>query len=458
MKRWLKIIFIVVCLLPGLFTASGHSPVTPQSDVGKFHSQGKPILLVFSGSDWCTNCIRLNKEVLTDSVFLKFSNENLLLYNADFPQRKKLPADVVKRNELLAERYNPQGYFPFIALLDENENLITNIPYTRQSTDEFISQLNQFLPKQIKLKEVKKKVPAMGSFFEFIIVDSTQNEASTLQLIDDCVAEVNRIENLISEWIPASPVSRINRNAGKDTVSVPPELYALIERSLAIGDLTQGAFDITYQGLSGLWNFDGSQTVPPDSLEILKALDKVDYQKIQLLDSGKVYLPVKGMAIGFGGIGQGYAVDRVKQLLLKKGVQNFVVNSSGDIFANGHKADGSAWKIGIADPFDKEKIIRWLEVDGKAVVSSGNYEKYFEYKGQRYAHILNPKTGWPTQGIMSVTVITSETEVADALATAIFVLGKEVGLDLIDQLPGTDCIIIDAKKNVTYSRQLKVVD
>lgn len=414
----------------------------------------KPVLLVFSGSDWCSNCIRFSKEVLTSNEFIQFAETRINIYKADFPQRKKLPEETVKQNEELAEKYNPQGIFPKIVLLDKDQNLIANIPYTRQSAEVFISQLDLYLPKPA-LKEYRKRVPAMGSFFEYIIVESEQNEERTWRLINKSIAEVNRVENLISGWISDSEVSSINSSAGIIPVQVSPELYRLIERSIATGNLTQGAFDITFQALSGLWKFDGTQKAPPDANEIKLALRKVGYQKIQLMDSSRVYLPVPGMAISFGGIGQGYAVDKVKELLIGEGVENFVINSSGDIFAKGRKADGSHWKIGITDPIDKEKMIRWLEVDDRAVVTSGNYEKYIEYDGIRYAHIINPKTGWPTQGIVSVTVISPVTEVADALATAIFVLGKEVGLDLIDQLPATHCIIIDDKKNVYYSHELK---
>ena len=454
MQTIAKIVFLFAFLVNSFFPCFSQSE-GETDPFGDFNNNAdEPVLLVFSGSDWCSNCIRFNKEVLTDSTFIQFTKDRLLVYKADFPQRKKLAAETIKRNEELAEKHNPQGVFPKIVLLDKDQNLIVNIPYSRQSAEVFIRQLEQYLPRPI-LKEYKKRFPAMGSFFEFIIVDSVHNEAYAWQLINQGINEVNRIENLISEWIYNSPVSKINRNSGIKPVKVNPELYQLIERSIVVGKLTQGAFDITFQALSGLWKFDGSQTSPPDSMKIEIALQKVDYRKIQLMDSNMVYLPIKGMAISFGGIGQGYAVDKVGELLQNKGVKNFVVNSSGDIFAKGQKADGSPWKVGIADPFDKEKIIRWLEIDGKAVVTSGNYEKYFEYQGERYAHIISPKTGWPTKGIMSVTVISPSTEIADALATAIFVLGKEVGLDLIDQLPGTHCIIIDDKKNVTFSRKLK---
>lgn len=443
----LYILLLGICLSVSLVAQEQEN-----NDAG--NSAGEfPVLLVFSGSDWCSNCIRFNKEVIQDSSFDQYIANRLIVLKADFPQRKQLPEEVVQQNEQLAEKYNPEGYFPRILLLNSDQTVLSEIPYSRQTSDEFIRQLDKLLPES-ELKEFKKRVSAMGSFFEFIIVDEQQNEAVAWQTIQECAGEVDRIEQLISEWIDNSQVSMINKNAGISPVQVSPELYRLIERSIQLSKLTQGAFDITFQGLGELWRFDGSQKNPPDSLIIESALQKISYKKIQLLDNSRVFLPEKGMAIGFGGIGQGYAVDKVKELLLAKGITNFVINSSGDVYANGSKADGSAWKVGIADPQDKQEIIRWLEVDGKAVVTSGNYEKYFEYEGHRYAHIIDPKTGWPTQGILSATVISPHTEVADALATALFVLGKDVGLDLVNQLPDTHCIIIDDKKNVSYSREL----
>jgi len=422
----------------------------------KAQQTNKPVLLVFSGSDWCQPCIRFKKEILNDPEFNKYAQENILLLNADFPQRRQLCEETIQQNNALAEKYNPQGAFPHLVLLNADQSIIASLPYTKQSAQVFIDQLKMSLEKPIKpLKEYKKRIPAMGSFFEFIIVDEYNREAKAWTTINHCIAEVKRIEILISEWIEDSQVSRINQNAGIKPVLVPPELYQLIERSIEIGNLTQGAFDISFQGLAELWRFDGTQSKPPDSTILADALQLIDYQKIQLLDSNHVYLPVKGMAIGFGGIGQGYAVDQVKKLLMSEEVGNFVINSSGDIFAYGLKADGEQWKIGIANPVNKEEIIRWLNVDNKAVVTSGNYEKYFEYKGIRYAHIIDPKTGWPTKGIISATVISPHTELADALATAIFVLGKDVGMDLIDQLPDAHCIIVDESQKVYYSKELK---
>jgi FAD:protein FMN transferase len=412
-----------------------------------------PLLLVFSGSDWCRPCIRFKKEVLDDPAFTAFCQNRVVVLKADFPQHKIQSDETIKQNEKLAESFNPEGVFPKILLLDNEKQVLATMQYTQQNAAEFINQLESLLPKKL-LKEYKKRFPAMGSFFEIIIVDSIKNENEAWNNINRCIAEVDRIERLISEWKPGSEVSLINQNAGIKPVVVSEELYRLIERSIEFGKLTQGAFDITFHALDGLWKFDGSQTKPPDSVVIKEAIKKIGYQRIQLLDSNKVFLPEKGMSVGFGGIGQGYAVDRLRDLLLNEGINNFVVNSSGDIYAEGKRADCSAWKIGVADPFNKEEIIRWLNVEQQAVVTSGNYEKFFIFKGQRYAHILNPKTGWPTQGIMSATVISPYTEVADAMATAIFVLGVQVSLDLVNQLPGTHCIIVDDKKNVYYSQDL----
>ena len=444
----LSVLIFLICFLTKGMSQSGQ--IFPPDSNNQL-----PVLLVFSGSDWCSNCIRFNREVLTDSVFLKYTRDKLSVYKADFPQRKKLTKETIQFNENLAEQYNSNGQFPYILLFDKDHKLVSGIPYSHQDSKTFIEQLDLLLPEK-KQTEYKHRITAMGSFFEFIIVEGIGNEEKVSEYFAACEDEVDRIENLISEWIPTSEVSLINKNAGIEPLTVSEELFQLIERSIQMGDLTQRAFDITFQGLSVLWRFDGSMHQPPDSIKIVKTLQKIDYQKIQLLDSNKVWLPVKGMAIGFGGIGQGYAVDMIRQLLDKEGVENYVINSSGDIYAKGRKADGSKWKVGIADPVNKDKMIRWLEVDGKAVVTSGNYEKYFKYEGERYAHIINPKTGWPTKGILSTTVISQSTEISDALATALFVLGVEVGIHLVNQLPNTDCIIIDEENNVYYSRDLLI--
>lgn len=415
----------------------------------------KNILLLFAGSDWCVHCIRFDKNVLQNADFLAYSENNLVVLKCDFPQRKKQDKATIQQNELLAEQYNPQGEFPTLLLMDCNMNKIAPIQYQNPSAAEFIKEIKKIAPS--KKQEYHKQVPMMGSFFEFVLVADSKEEAVTWKHIEDCIAEAQRIENLISEWIPSSEISQINQHAGENPTTVSEEVYKLLQRSIAISTLTQGAFDLTFLPYYDYWKFDKTQTFPFDTLQIKKLGQFVGYQNIELLPNSQVFLP-KGFKMGLGGIGQGYAVDKIKELLLKRGINDFVVNSSGDIYAHGNRADGTPWKIGIASPLDRDKIVKWLPVSNFAVVTSGTSEKNFEYNGQIYSHIINPKTGFPVEGLQSVTVMSEFTEVADALATSILILGKEIGLDLINQLPQTHCIIIDNQQNIYYSDGLDIKD
>jgi len=414
--------------------------------------EGKSILLVFSGSDWCNNCMRLDKEVLQQSSFQAFAKEELVVLHCDFPQRKRLEKAVVQQNEAIAEQYNPEGAFPKVLLLDAAFEPIHEIKYRRQTADQFLQKVQEYLPQKVEPKEFRKRVPLMGSFFEFVIVSTDEKAAWTA--INTCIAEAKRIEQLISEWQPTSEISRVNQAAGKDTVVVSEEVYGLIERGKALGDLTQGAFDMSFLAYYDYWDFSQSTVAFLDSNRVDSLQRLVDYTKIQLLDSNQVFLP-EGMKIGTGGIGQGYAVDKIKALLLGKGFKNFVINSSGDVYARGQRADKTSWRVGVASPLDRDKIVKWLPVENLAVVTSGTSEKNFEYEGKTYGHIINPRTGFPIQGIQSATVLSSHTEIADALATAVLVLGTKVGLHLINQLPDTECIIIDKEQKTHYSDGLQ---
>lgn len=417
--------------------------------------KNKTILLVFSGSDWCQPCIRFDKNVLQEAAFQKYAAEALVILKCDFPQRTKLSKETLQQNEALAERFNSKGEFPKLLLLDNAFEPIETLRYKSQTTAEFISEIKQQLPPKTGLKEYRKKVPLMGSFFEFIVVAPIDAAPETWTLIEDCIAEAKRIEGLLSEWIPTSDISRINQSAGKTAVIVEPEVYDLLQRSVAISKLTQGAFDVTFLAYYEYWKFDQTQVFPFDSVKIRHLSQYVDYQKMEMLPKHQVKIPAN-MRIGLGGIGQGYAVDRIKALLLEKGVNNFVVNSSGDVYAHGTRLDGSPWKVGITSPLNKEKIVKWLPVENFAVVTSGTSEKNFEYKNTIYSHIINTHTGFPIEGLQSVTVMSNFTEIADALATSILILGTENGLNLVNQLPKTHCIIIDKDQKIHYSDDLEL--
>lgn len=295
----------------------------------------------------------------------------------------------------------------------------------------------------------------MGSRFEITVVADNSNEADVY--IQSAVEEIERIERLISSWDSSSQTSEINRNAGVTPVKVADELFTLIERSIRLSELTDGAFDITYASMDKLWKFDGSMTSMPTKDEISASVAKIGYRNI-LLDKQKktVFLKQKGMKIGFGGIGKGYAADQAKALLISEGVSGGIINASGDMNTWGKQPNGSDWKVAITNPLNKNKAFALLPLNNAAVVTSGNYEKYVEFNGIRYTHIIDPRTGYPCTGVISVTVFAPKAELADALATSVFVMGKDTGLDRINQLPNIECIIIDEQGNILTSNNIKL--
>ena len=297
----------------------------------------------------------------------------------------------------------------------------------------------------------QKKLSMLGSPFEITVVakDTLQGTLFT----DMAVAEVKRIENLISDWIPTTQISLVNQNAGIQPIKVDLEVFELLERALKISKLTNGAFDISYASMDKIWKFDGSMTAMPSEEAIKKSVEKIGYQNI-ILDpkSQTVFLKFKGMKLGLGGIGQGYIADKIKSLLIAKGCQSGLVNVSGDINTWGKQLDGKPWTVAIVNPMNKNKVFAVFPLEDSAVETSGSYEKYVVFNGIRYSHIIDPRTGYPAQGVVSVSVFAKQTEIADALATGIFVLGVDVGLDLVNQLKGIECIIVDDKGKIHTSK------
>ncbi len=291
----------------------------------------------------------------------------------------------------------------------------------------------------------------MGSDFEFIVVTDEENG-----LLDECINEVKRIEVLLTEFSESSQTTEINKAAGSHAVKVDQEVYDIINRSIRLSALTQGAFDITAGALKKLYNFKGKQFEWPTQQIIAEKLKTTGYDKVQVRNNNEVYLKEKGMHIAFGAIGKGYAADRVKTLLLSKGIKNGVVNASGDLTAWGTRADGSAWKVGIADPNDPARILAWLPVENSSVATSGDYEQFTFHNNVKYSHNIDPKTGYPVKGIKSVTIISPSAELSDALATAVFVMGSNVGLHLLKQIPGVHGLVIDESNSIFTTSRLKL--
>ena len=301
----------------------------------------------------------------------------------------------------------------------------------------------------------KRTLKLMGSRFDITVV--AQDSIVANGYIDLAVNEISRIERLISSWDADSQTSEINRNAGVKPVKVAAELFNLIERSIGISKLTDGAFDISYASMDKIWKFDGSMTVMPSETAIQASVAKVGFHNIIMnKEQSSVFLKLEGMKIGFGAIGKGYAADRAKEVLMKKGVVSGIINASGDMNTWGKQPDGKEWKVAITNPMDKNKVFALLPITNGAVVTSGNYEKYVNFNGLRYTHIIDPRTGYPATGIISVTIFASKAELADALATSVFVMGKEVGLNRMEQLPKVECIIIDDQGRITKSKNIQI--
>jgi thiamine biosynthesis lipoprotein len=295
----------------------------------------------------------------------------------------------------------------------------------------------------------------MGSAFVFKAVSESPELAEAS--IAKAIAEVVRIEALISSWKENSETFLINKSAGKKPVKVSEELFKLIERCLKVSSLTDGFFDISYASVDKIWDFQQTYSSLPDSALVKASVEKINFQNIVLNKvEGTVFLKEKGMKIGFGAIGKGYAANRAKAIMQNDGIGAGVVNAGGDLISWGLNANQKEWSVGIIDPLDKSKIILWLDASNRAVVTSGDYERFVMFDGTRFAHIIDPKTGWPAKGMKSVTIICPDAELADALATSVFVMGKKDGLTLINKLEGIECLLIDDKNELHYSENLKL--
>jgi len=296
----------------------------------------------------------------------------------------------------------------------------------------------------------------MGNHFELSVVSTDGDWAG--ERIDEGVREIQRIERLLTTYSEDSETSLINANAGLSPVAVSEETFGLIERSLRISQLTQGAFDITYGSIDKrLWNFDTSMQRLPDAATAKRMVRLIDHRKI-ILDAERrtVLLEEEGMRIGFGGIGKGYAAEMAKAVMRKNGVVSGVVNASGDLTAWGYQPSGQAWTIGIVNPNSAGQIFSYLDVTDMAVATSGNYEKYILIDGKKYSHTINPRTGLPVTGIKSVTILCPNAEIADAMATPVMIMGIRAGLDMINQMQHIEAILVDDDDIVHTSDHIRV--
>jgi thiamine biosynthesis lipoprotein len=273
------------------------------------------------------------------------------------------------------------------------------------------------------------------------------------ELVSEVMEEYRRIDREMSTYKPDSEISFVNARAAEKPLAIGAELYSMIDRSLQLSVASYGAFDITYDSVGYLYDFRARKR--PTELEIEQHLGAVDYRHV-VLDAAKgtVYFTQPGVRINLGGIGKGYAVQHAADMLRAKGVEHALLNAGGDTRVIGDRR-GQPWIVGIRHPRLENEVITRLPIVDEAISTSGDYERFFEEDGKRYHHVINPRTGRPTEGILTVTVIGPDGTMTDGLDTAIFVLGAEEGLAMIEKYPEYEAIIVDSSGKVSYSSGLE---
>jgi thiamine biosynthesis lipoprotein len=300
---------------------------------------------------------------------------------------------------------------------------------------------------------------AMGTHLAFAAYTTTAVDAKRAkESFDAAIAEIKRLEALMTTWRPDSEVSRINAMAGKGPVKVSDETFAVIKESVHASEISEGTFDITFHTLHGLWKFDEDLDPHPPAEKDLKArLPFVGYRNIRLDEKSRtVMLGNDKTQIGLGGIAKGYAVDMAVRVLDRAGLTSFFVQAGGDLFARGTKPDGSEWQAGIRDPRGTEQqYFATLSLTDHAFSTAGDYERAYIVAGKRYHHIIDPRTGHPATACRSVTIWAPSAFLADEIDDAVFILGPEKGMKLVESIEGVGAVIVDAKNNVGISKRLQ---
>lgn len=264
--------------------------------------------------------------------------------------------------------------------------------------------------------------------------------------------EMQRINQLMSPYIESSQLSQLNANAAKQAVVVSKELFELIQLSVELSKETQGAFDITFASVGYLYNYRDNQK--PDAKQIQTLLAAINYRHIVFNpEQHSIFFSHPNVKIDLGGIAKGHAVDNAIEILKKRGIQHALVTAGGDTKLLGDRL-GKPWMVGIRDPRNANKQAVVLPLSNTALSTSGDYERYFEQDGKRYHHILSPKTGESVYEVQSVSIMGPRSTLNDALSTAVFVLGVQKGMNLLNRTPGYDGLIMDNQRKMHYSNEL----
>jgi thiamine biosynthesis lipoprotein len=301
----------------------------------------------------------------------------------------------------------------------------------------------------------------MGTHVSFAAYTTREfGETAVRAAFDAAGEEIRRIETLMTTWRPDSELSRVNAAAGHEKVAVSPETFDVVMASIHTSEISEGTFDITFESLHGLWKFDQDlDPHPPTAADVKAKLPLVGYRHIHADAAARtVYLDQAGTKISLGGIAKGYAVDRAAAVLERAGLTSFFVQAGGDLYTRGRKPDGTEWAAGVRDPRGPDgSYFALLHVSDHAFSTAGDYERSYVVSGKRYHHIIDPRTGYPATASRSVTIWATTALVADEIDDAVFILGPEKGLALVESLDGVGAVIVDAHNKVWVSKRLEGV-
>jgi thiamine biosynthesis lipoprotein len=287
------------------------------------------------------------------------------------------------------------------------------------------------------------------------ITAAAQSESVAQGAVTAGFAEIRRLEELLSTWISTSELSQVNASAGVKPVHVSTETLMVVRRAMQAAEMTDGGFNIAIGPAVDAWSVIEGRRIPSEfELEALRPL--VDLQAVHVdVREQMIYLGKAGMRIDVGGIGKGYAADQAVDALRRAGAIAGVVALSGDIKTFGRLPGGKKFPVGIQHPRKDGSVLAWIDLQDEAISTAGDYERFFEREGVRYHHILDPRTLQPARSCQSVTVIAREGVWADGLDTGIFVMGPERGMELVEQLPDVEAIIVDQDGHMLVSSGLR---
>jgi thiamine biosynthesis lipoprotein len=302
---------------------------------------------------------------------------------------------------------------------------------------------------------VERAGVAMGS--ELRLTAWAADDAAAQSAFAAVFTEFDRLDALMSVWRSGSDVLRVNAAAGDHAVPASADVREALRTARQISEWTGGKFDVTFGALSDIWKFDHDQdNTVPDGDAIRRRLPLIDYRQIEIDEhAGTVFVKRKGMRVHLGGIGKGYAVEHAVSIMRRAGLQDFLIQAGGDLYAAGHK-DGKPWRLGIADPRGPGgRSFATVDLSDGTFSTSGDYARSFVKDGIRYHHILDPATGQPARGCRSVTIVADSPLLADGLSTGVFILGPVEGMALIERLPDVEGVIVTAENKVLVSSGLK---